>query len=54
MNATSISYNNTYVLTLSVATLERELASCVINKLVKDGIDITIETNDLEVQDEKM
>jgi len=54
MNASSISYNNTFVLSLSISTLERELPRCVINQLVKDGIDITIETNDLEVQDEEM
>ena len=54
MGVTAVSYNDTLVLTASLACLEKNLLKKVIDQFVKDDITCTIEMNDLEVEDEEM
>ena len=54
MGVTAVSYNDTLVMTASLACLEKNLLKKVIDQFVKDDITCTIEMNDLEVEDEEM
>lgn len=50
INASSITYNDKFVLTFTTAILECNLEKTVIDRFVAEGLNVTIETNDLEVE----
>ena len=54
VNASAVSYNDKLTLSFSTFILERKIIKNIIDQFVKDGINILIETNDLEVRDENM
>ena len=54
INCAAVSYNNKTVLTFSSCIIERKFQQFVIQKLIEDNVDVIIETNDLEVEHEKM
>jgi NRPS condensation-like uncharacterized protein len=49
MNASAVAYNNTLVLAFNTIFIERKLQRYVANKLMSEGLEVIIETNDLEV-----
>ncbi|MDR2828191.1 MAG: hypothetical protein LBV51_02080 [Acholeplasmatales bacterium] len=49
VNASSISFNNKTILTLTSRIIDRKIQSFVINQLIKDNVDLVIETNEMEV-----
>ena len=49
VNASLVTYNNKAVLTFADAIIERKLQKKVIELMLNDGINLYIETNDLEV-----
>jgi hypothetical protein len=54
INTTIVTYNNKSVITFSSCIIERNLQKAVINRLSNDEVKLIIETNDLEVEHEKM
>lgn len=54
INCTAVSYNNKAVITFTSCIVERKFQSFVLKKLIDDGVQLIIETNDLEVEHEKM
>ena len=49
INASLVTYNNKTVLTFASAIIERNLQKKVIEFLLSDGVNLHVETNDLEV-----
>ena len=49
VNASLVTYNNKAVLTFADAIIERKLQKKVIELMLNDGVNLHIETNDLEV-----
>ena len=54
INTTIVTYNNKSVITFSSCIIERNLQKAIINRLLNDEVKLIIETNDLEVEHEKM
>ena len=54
INATAVTYNNLSIITFTSCIIERKFQSFVVQKLLKDNVNFIIETNDLEVEHEKM
>ena len=54
INCTAISYNNSCVITFTSCIIERNFQLFVIKSLINDDVELVVETNDLEVEHEKM
>ena len=46
----AVSYNNKFVLSFGCRFIERNFIRHIVNQLVKDGLEIELQTNDLEVE----
>lgn len=54
INCTAITYNNKTIITMTTCIIERKFELFTIKKLKEDNVELIIETNDLEVEHEKM
>lgn len=54
INCTAVSYNDKTVITFTSCIIERKFQLLVLKKLISDDVKLVIETNDLEVEHEKM
>ena len=54
INTTAITYNGITVISFTTCVIERKFEHTMIQQLLKDDVKLIVETNDLEVEHEKM